>query len=110
LTKWQIAGLIPINIPLLLAYSRSGNNNLVRRVAVDALIVVSGLKDLAITKYLANLCLYDNDSFVRYHTSKSLMYFIGLCVNQIDNSSHESIRKSTLKAQLQLIVELWTPD
>jgi hypothetical protein len=37
------------------------------------------------------------------------LYFVALCVQQIENSSHQTSRKATLKSQMQLMVEIWTP-
>lgn len=101
----MIAGLVPVNIPLLLAYSRYGNYVLVRRVAIEGLIIVSALKDAGVVKYLAVLTEKDPDSFIRYHIAKSVFYFVQLIMSQIETCSHSISRKETLVNSLKILMD-----
>ena len=107
--KWQIAGLAEPTISLFLSYSRHGHLNLIRRVAIESLIVISGLEKPEMVRYLAYLCLDDPDPFIRYVTSLALMNFIAIACQQIQMSTSLDARKHTLKSQINVMMEVWSP-
>ena len=116
LLKWQIGGLVPINVPLFLQYSRYpsindrfGHNNMVRKMAIECLIVVTALKDSAVNRYLALMSLHDKDPYICYITAKNLTYFIGLAAQQLETASHATSRKETLKAEIDAMIAIWKP-
>ena len=110
LLKWQIAGLVPINVPFFLQYSRVGHNSMVRKMAIECLIIVTALKDRAVNRYLALMCIYDKVPYISYLTAKNLTYFIGLAAQQLETSSHASTRKDILKAEVEEMISIWQPS
>jgi Bromodomain len=107
--KWQIAGLAEPTIALFLSYSRHGHLNLIRRVAIESLIVISGLEKPEMVRYLAHLCIDDPDPFIRYVTSLAMMNFIAIACQQIQMSTSLDARKHTLKSQIKVMMEVWSP-
>ena len=96
----------PQNLTVFLSYSRFGHFIQVRKMAIESLILVSALTDLEICKYLALICIYDQDESVRYSTSMSLLYFIELCISQ-NEASQQTERKTALKTQMETILSIW---
>ncbi|KAI8929013.1 hypothetical protein BC831DRAFT_433969 [Entophlyctis helioformis] len=76
--KWQLAGLLPINSALFLGYSRAGNARQVRRAAVDAIIILTGMTNRSISAYLVHLVLADADHLFRFHTLRSIVNFFNI--------------------------------
>lgn len=76
-------------------------------MAIEALIIVSCLKDESIARYLTLLCIHDRDEHIRYTTAKSLVYFLAVCCQQVEQSSHQNARKTCIKKQMQVILDIW---
>ncbi len=98
-----------LNISIFLYYSRHGHFPAIRRMAVESLILLSGLEEEELTRYLAHLCVNDPDPFIRYSTSMSLMHFIALACQQIESSAHPESRKMALKNQMSVLSSVWNP-
>ena len=78
-------------------------------MAIEALILLSGLEEVDLTRYLAHLCVDDPDPYIRYSTSICMMHFIALACQQIQAASHPEVGKMTLKKQLLVMIEVWHP-
>jgi hypothetical protein len=107
--KWQIGGLMKPNLPLFLYYSKFGHFISVRKAAVEAVILVSGLKNSDITKHLAMLCLIDPDPIMRSFIAKSLMYYFALCCSTFGTCLDAETRKNHFKTQIQVVSDVWLP-
>ena len=109
MTKWQIAGLAALNISIFLYYSRHGHFPAIRKMAIESLILLSGLEEEELTRYLAHLCVDDPDPYIRYSTSISLMHFIALACQQIETTAHPESRKMAMKNQMSVLMSVWDP-
>ena len=89
--------------------NRHGHNNMVRKMAIECLIIVSALNNTAVNRYLALMCLHDKDPYISYITAKNLTYFIGLAAQQFESASHAASRKETLKNEIDLMIQIWKP-
>ncbi|EGF82398.1 hypothetical protein BATDEDRAFT_86202 [Batrachochytrium dendrobatidis JAM81] len=78
LLKWQLVGLLPINLMLFLGYSRVGNFISIRRMAVECLIVLSSMGNSDITEYLVYLVFHESDRQFRYNIFKSMVSFFSI--------------------------------
>ncbi len=107
--KWQIAGLTALNISIFLYYSRHGHFPAIRKIAIEALVLLSGLEEEDLTRYLAHLSVDDPDPYIRYSTSISMMHFIALACQQIQAAAHPEVAKMTLKKQLLVMIDVWHP-
>ncbi|KAJ3257113.1 hypothetical protein HK103_004941 [Boothiomyces macroporosus] len=105
--KWQIAGLMQPNLKLFLFYSRFGHFVSIREIAIEGLILLTGLNNPSILKYLAKLCLQDPDSVIRYYTSRALMSYVAMAIAQVDGGSQQGKRKRVLKDILQILTDSW---
>lgn len=103
--RWQIKRMMPINIPLFLHYTRYGHYIGIRKIAIDALILLDGLKSEAITLYLANLILYDPDAIIQYSTARSIFNFVLLCFNSLNAGYYPEMQKNCLMDRLKLLAD-----
>lgn len=104
-----MAGLADSNISIFLYYSRHGHYPAIRRIAIEALILITGIEDAAIAKYLAHLCVEDLDPYIRYCTALGLMNYMALVCQQIESSPHSDTRKDALAAQITTMLDVWHP-
>ncbi|KAI9203514.1 uncharacterized protein BJ171DRAFT_509817 [Polychytrium aggregatum] len=87
MTKWMLAGISPMDIGVFLPYSCHGNFRQVRITAIDSILVVNGILQPEITMYLINLCRYDPDPQIRYHTAKAMGAYISVAYGQLAHAS-----------------------
>ncbi|KAJ3301783.1 hypothetical protein HDV03_000322 [Kappamyces sp. JEL0829] len=109
LTKWQIAGLVEPNIAIFLSYSRHGHFPSIRRMAIESLILLSGLETVEMTRYLCHLCIDDPDPYIRYTTSIAMMNAVALACQQIRTIARPESRKQILRTQVLAMMDVWSP-
>ncbi|KAJ3337893.1 hypothetical protein HDU91_001357, partial [Kappamyces sp. JEL0680] len=109
LTKWQIAGLVEPNIAIFLSYSRHGHFPSIRRMAIESLILLSGLETIEMTRYLCHLCIDDPDPYIRYTTSIAMMNAVALACQQIRTIARPESRKQILRTQVLAMMDVWSP-
>lgn len=79
-------------------------------MSIESLILLSGLKEVAVTRYIACLCLQDPDPFIRHSTSLALFNFVAVACRQIEMSKNATdARRGALKEQALVMMECWEP-
>ncbi|KAJ3296517.1 hypothetical protein HK104_001524 [Borealophlyctis nickersoniae] len=78
LTRWMLAGLVPVNLVFFLKHARYGHFLHVRMAAIDALFLLDGLHDEDVASYLLGLIRDDPAPFVRYHVAKTMATIMSL--------------------------------
>ncbi|KAJ3342193.1 hypothetical protein HDU93_002983 [Gonapodya sp. JEL0774] len=72
-SKWMLKGRKPISLTTFLEYSRYGNFQTARMIALDAIILLDGLLAPGVSEYLMAIIEGDPAPYVRYHVARSLL-------------------------------------
>lgn len=110
LVKWQLAEILPVNFALYLHYSRYGHYQGIRKIAIEALLVVDGFRNEAVVRYIALLIIHDPDHSIRYFTIHALSNFCLLCQQKLATGYYPEMQKQTLNFQISVLQEIWTED
>lgn len=88
----MFTGIAPVDLSLFLPYTRYGHFVLVRTYALDALILLDGLRRTDILTYLLSIIREDPVPHMRYYAAKSLADFVSLAahVDQVDTGKGPS--------------------
>lgn len=95
-------------MPLFLHYSRHGHFVRIRKVAIDAIILIDGFKTNAITKYLGALILNDPDLTIRYSISRSIFNFSLIIFHIINTGLYPESQKQSFLVHLNILCDMFS--
>lgn len=71
--KMMMASLIPLDMRFLLAYTREGNYGAVRSAAFEGLLLLRGLQEKIIARYIFAVLRFDSNRIVQRRLAQSLV-------------------------------------
>ncbi|KAH8552281.1 hypothetical protein BGW37DRAFT_304462 [Umbelopsis sp. PMI_123] len=90
-TGFMLSGLMKTDLMLFMNYSRYGNYEDIRIVAFDSILLLCGLSDSTILKYMLDIAQHDPSAYIRHYVARALLVALGLMIrgNNRDNSAVE---------------------
>ncbi|RCI03150.1 hypothetical protein CU098_000195, partial [Rhizopus stolonifer] len=85
MTKLMLKGLMPVNLSMFMQYTRYGNYLDVRLAALDSLLILCGLSDAVLNRYLLNIIKEDPCVYVCHYVARAMLAWLGLAIRE--NSS-----------------------
>ncbi|KAI8636070.1 hypothetical protein BD408DRAFT_377484 [Parasitella parasitica] len=82
MTKLMLKGLLPVNIPMFMQYTRYGNYLEVRLAAIDSLFILCGLSDHTLNQYLLDVVKQDPCVFVSHYVARAMLAWLGLAMRE----------------------------
>ncbi|KAI9138386.1 hypothetical protein BKA69DRAFT_1040962 [Paraphysoderma sedebokerense] len=89
LTKWMMAGVIKIDFPLLLEFTRTTYPCDIRIQALSSLILLEGMYHSSVLKYILSIIQDDPSIFLRVHLTKNLLNYFKLIGGASRNGKKE---------------------
>jgi hypothetical protein len=74
----MIFGLIPVDIPTFLGYTRYGTFYNLRTYATDCVFLLNGLKNVDVLHYILYMMVHDPDPAYKYHLVTSFSKLVRL--------------------------------
>ncbi|KAM3578379.1 hypothetical protein VKS41_009125 [Umbelopsis sp. WA50703] len=79
-TGLMLSGLMKTDLALFMNYSRYGNFEDIRMVAFDSILLLCGLSDNTILKYMFDITQVDPSPSIRHYVAKALLVAFGLMI------------------------------